>query len=212
MKRQSTAKYWMGFILIAVIIHLLLLLTVKRSFFSIFLKPISQPSQTESSSSFAPDAIITIPIVLEDEVNEEPAEKVVLSDEAKDERAVDTRQPSGAVPGDRIDLHDLIGDSEMPLVSPGSEQAVLIPPKPLELAWPDTRGLKRCLGESIELRILVARDGTILEIRVVDQSRPQPCIDAALSAARKIVFTAGLANGEPAEMWTQIRIDFRERM
>lgn len=212
MKRQSTARYWLGFILAAVLIHLLLLITVKRSYFSIFLKPISKPSQTETSASFAPDAIITIPITLEDEVSDKPIERVVLNDQPMEDRAIDTRQPAGTSPGHRIDQDDLIGEGEMPLASPGKEQAVLIPPKPLEIAWPDTRGLQQCLGESIELRILVAGDGAIREIAVVDLDRPKPCVDAALAAARKIVFTPGLANGAPAEMWTQIRIDFREKM
>lgn len=211
MKRQDTAKYWLGFILAAVLFHLLLLLTVKTSVFSIFLKPISEPSETRTSSPFAPDAIITIPVTLEDEVREQAAEVPAASDRATDQHPVDIRPPSGGAPDQPPNVDELIGDGDMPLQSPGSDRAVLIPPRPVEIAWPDTRNLKQCVGESIELQILVAVDGTIKEITVVDSTHPRECIEAARTAAAKIVFIPGRADGVPTEMWTHIRIDFRER-
>ena len=93
---------------------------------------------------------------------------------------------------------------------PGAE-LVEIPPRPLEITWPDTHDLKHCIGHQIDVRIQVDEDGTILNVEVDDTGQPSDCVMAALESAREIVFSPGLINGKPAKMWTQIRIDFKKK-
>jgi hypothetical protein len=87
----------------------------------------------------------------------------------------------------------------------------MIPPRALEITWPDTRDLGHCLGHHIDIMIQVDEKGSIVSIKPLDSNHPQDCIDAALESARQIVFEPGRVNGVPASMWTQVRIDFRKK-
>jgi hypothetical protein len=85
---------------------------------------------------------------------------------------------------------------------------IKIPPRPLQITWPDTRDLEHCLGQHIDVRIQVDEDGSILRIEAGELDHPEDCLEAALKSAREIVFAPGRINGKPARMWTQIQIDF----
>ncbi|MBI4719637.1 MAG: hypothetical protein HY770_00030 [Chitinivibrionia bacterium] len=211
MKRLTTRSYWLGFILIAVALHLVLLLTVKRSFFSIFLKSTPSGEQPDRGAPFSPDAIITVPVTFDDESSERTIERPVIAEDSERPPAASDSASLGLSPHHRFAFDGPAGSAETPLRSPSEDRAEPIPPKPVEIAWPDIRGLKKCLGESIEFHILVADSGRILRIEAVDANAPPECVTAATVAARKIVFLPGLIDGRPAEMWTRIRIDFRDR-
>jgi hypothetical protein len=211
MRHWTTRKYWIGFILFAVVLHLVLLLTVKRSFLSMFLRPIGRSATPEHGSPFSPDAIITVPLAPDEESAEAQVERPVISDEPERRERIDDTPASGHSASPNAATDDLGGQDQIPLGSSGSAHAVSIPPKPLEIAWPDTRGLKKCLGESIDLRMLIADDGRILRIETAGGGSPRECVEAAKAAARKIVFQPGLVDGKRTEMWTEIRIDFRDR-
>ncbi|MEJ2722620.1 MAG: energy transducer TonB, partial [bacterium] len=122
-------------------------------------------------------------------------------------RASKTGAPS---PPD-VSLDNLLGDASQTLPQGPGANLVQIPPRPLEITWPDTRKLKHCLGHQIGVRIQVAEDGAILHVAVDEEGHPPDCVAAALESARRIVFAPGKINGKPAKMWTQIRIDFKER-
>ncbi len=153
MKRWTTRTQWLAFILLAVILHLILLLTVKRSFLSIFLEQIPRdaPSHggfspgaiTDRRAPFSPDAIITVPIIIDEEAGERPIEQPVISEDAAREEPPGGSLPSGSSEPQGSGEGGLGGDDQIPLISSGAAHAVIIPPKPVEIAWPDTRGLRR---------------------------------------------------------------------
>jgi TonB family protein len=81
----------------------------------------------------------------------------------------------------------------------------------VEITWPDTRQLRHCLGEDIDVRIEVDEDGTVLSVEPVDKKQPKDCMRAAIESARAIVFEPGEVDGVPTRMWTQVRIEFRKK-
>lgn len=156
-----------------------------------------------------PDAIISLPLVVEEPVDitesKEAEEAEPPPEKASDER----RATSGGFTIPSIET--LIGDGDVPISRGGGSARMVLPPKPLEIAWPDARGLERCVGLAIELRIHVDKDGGIDRIEPTERRYPRQCLQAAVSAARKIVFSPGTIDGEPAAMWTTIRIDFKPK-
>jgi TonB family protein len=118
--------------------------------------------------------------------------------------------PAGG-PEDLSDIGDLVGDASTAMPRGESIEPVKIPPRPLQITWPDTRHLEHCLGHQIDVRIQVDEDGRILDVEVQGTSEhPEDCAKAALESARKIVFSPGRINGRPMKMWTEIRIEFRD--
>ena len=110
-----------------------------------------------------------------------------------------------------ISLDEMLGEAAHTLPQGPGVNDVQIPPRPLEITWPDTRELKHCLGHQIDVRIEVGEDGAILQIEVEEEGHPPDCVLAALQSARQIVFAPGRVGGKPTAMWTQIRIDFEKR-
>ena len=92
-----------------------------------------------------------------------------------------------------------------------STEVASIPPRPVEITWPDTRQLKQCIGQSVNVKILVSEEGRVKEVKVVPGEILPACADAALAAARHIRFEPGRTGGVAAEMWTEVRIDFQRR-
>jgi TonB family protein len=86
-----------------------------------------------------------------------------------------------------------------------------IPPRPVEITWPETRQLKQCIGQSVNVKILVSEEGRVKEVKIVPAEILPACADAALAAARHIRFEPGRTGGVAAEMWTEVRIDFQRR-
>jgi hypothetical protein len=198
-------KYWLGFVAAAILVHLLLFVGFKQSYFSLFSRKIS-PSNETSGSSFRPDVIITIPVLTE------PEEDTSLKprEDAEESTPDKSFSPSPSSSGDKK-MEDLVGEGPVPRPQGGDRPELVIPPRPLELSWPDPRGLEQCLGHSISLRIRVDPRGRILKIVVLDESHPRKCIEAALDAAEKIIFEPGSIAGKPDTMWTEIRMDFKRQ-
>lgn len=76
---------------------------------------------------------------------------------------------------------------------------------------PDYPQIARDFGiEGLVLvRVLVGTNGRVLEVRLSEKQQVPMLNDAALAAARKWVFTPGLANGRPVTCWTAIPFRFR---
>ena len=106
---------------------------------------------------------------------------------------------------------EILADSPDPRPYQPEPQTTTLPPRPLEITWPDTRELSHCLGHEIVIRIQVGQQGEILSAMATDDDHPADCILAALESARQIVFSPATIDGVPASMWTEVRIDFRKR-
>ena len=106
------------------------------------------------------------------------------------------------------DLDEILGDAPQALPQGPGTEIIEIPPRPLQISWPDTGKLKHCLGQHIDVRIQVDADGSILHIVAHEGDHPADCLEAAVESAKQIIFAPGTINGKPARMWTQIQIDF----
>ncbi len=172
---------------------------------------------------FAPTAILTIPIEIEDPLPDEAEEPV---NENADPKPTETRKieqkpavatqeavtiDEGGQSDAPLDVDNLLGESPQTLPHNIGPEEVMIPPRAIEITWPDTRSLGHCLGHHIDMMIQVDEKGSIITIKTLDSNHPQDCIDAALESASQIVFEPGRVNGVPASMWTQVRIDFRKK-
>lgn len=128
---------------------------------------------------------------------------------------VDTTRvrPEKEKPDRRIDmdLGDLLDRDAGAHGGASSSEVASIPPRPVEITWPETRQLKQCIGQSVNVRILVAENGRVKEVKIVPADILPACADAALAAARHIRFEPGRTGGVAAEMWTEVRIDFQKR-
>jgi protein TonB len=61
----------------------------------------------------------------------------------------------------------------------------------------------------VMVKVLVGRDGRVLDVRLSEKLQVPMLNDAALTAARAWVFTPGLADGRPVTCWTAIPFRFR---
>ncbi|UCG53108.1 MAG: energy transducer TonB [Candidatus Latescibacterota bacterium] len=214
MKKRKRSKEWIFFIGVAVLVHLALFIYIKPSFFTAFKRSPLEDAATAPRGTGMPDAIVYIPIEIDETVERTPVEQ--LSDESPLEETIEkTDRPqtptSGAPSQFDIAIDSLLGEATHTLPQGPGAQLVVIPPRPLEITWPDTRKLKHCLGHQINVRIQVSEEGEILRVDVEDDAHPSDCVMAALDSARRIVFAPGKINGEPVKMWTQIRIDFKRK-
>lgn len=203
---RSNRTKWIALIIVALAVHLIILLSVRQSFFDLFRKSIDEPSGATRSGGGFPDAIIAIPVVVD---GEEPR-----SDTPQDRPNTPRDETPARVPGEpgqTVNLRDIVGDAVAPIPSEGSGRTTAVPPRPLEITWPETRKLGHCLDTHIDIRIHVDDQGEIIELEPVGGDDPPDCVAAAMEAARRIRFAPGRIKGRPAAMWTQIRIDFRDR-
>jgi TonB family protein len=92
-----------------------------------------------------------------------------------------------------------------------STRAAVVPPRPVEITWPETEKLGHCLGLGIDIRIRVGADGAVLDVESAPGDHPPDCTRAALEAARRIRFRPGTVDGKAEVMWTDIRIEFRRQ-
>lgn len=217
MTQQSRKTGWLVIIVVAILLHLVLFLSVRPDFFSMFKKSVSTASDQSAAFSGTPDAIITIPIEIVDTESEN--EPINIEDEPVEPKKEQTPQQEAPtdseVPGEgdniAVDLDNLLGESPQTLPGNPGPETVNIPPRPVEITWPDTRDLKHCLGHHIDVRIEVDDRGNILRVEPPNTTHPADCIDAALASARRIVFEPGRVDGVPTTMWTQVRIEFRRK-
>ncbi len=86
-----------------------------------------------------------------------------------------------------------------------------VPPRPVEITWPDTRRLAHCVGMRIDVRIRVDAQGRVEKVEPASQGYPDDCVRAALDTARRIKFSPGTVAGKPAALWSLVTIDFEKR-
>ena len=211
-------------IIVAVVLalHAVLFISVRPAFFSMFKKTTTSTAEGKGEP-FAPRAILTIPIEIEDPrpdkteepVNENADPKPAETRKIDQKQVVTTQEAVNIDEGGQsdapLDVENLLGESPQTLPHNIGPEEVMIPPRALEITWPDTRDLGHCRGHHIDLMIQVDEKGSIITIKTLDSNHPQDCIDAALESASQIVFEPGRVNGVPAAMWTQVRIDFRKK-
>ncbi len=197
----------MVFLAVAILIHITLLLTIKPSFFSFFRKTIQSDDMGSKQSFSGGDVILTIPIEIEDESSEPIIEERI-------DRTRREEQSSPAANDDFSSLYDnldgLLGEGAQMITRNSGPRPVAVPPRPVEITWPDTRRLGHCIGNHVIVNIQVGHEGDILQIRPEQADLPADCIRAAIEAAEKIKFAPGSLNGVPSKMWTKVRIDFRQ--
>ena len=61
----------------------------------------------------------------------------------------------------------------------------------------------------VMVKVLVGKDGRVLDARLVEKFQVPMLNAAALEAARQWVFTPGLVTGRPVACWTAIPFRFR---
>jgi TonB family protein len=110
-----------------------------------------------------------------------------------------------------LDIDELLGQDAGSRAGASPAASAAVPPRPVEITWPETRRLKACIGESVTVRIWVSEEGTVKDAQVVPSGVLPACADAALVAARHIRFEPGRQGGVPVTMWTEVRIDFQKR-
>jgi hypothetical protein len=176
---------------------------------SIFKKSLDDSPSSSSRRASFPDAIIAVTIDVEGE-EPVPVEIEPPPLENRLTEPVDDDSPyEDEIQSD--DMLDILGESQTPLPSRPSTRAAVIPPRPVEITWPETKKLGRCLGMHVDVRIRVGEQGEILSVEPVGSDVPDDCVSAAVLAARRIVFLPGKKDGHPVTMWTEIRIDFRRQ-
>jgi len=210
MDGRSRSRYWAGFILAAIAVQILLFLAIRQPFLDLFRKDVSQSAGASSPQASFPDAIVAITIEIEGEepMLEQPEEETAPHPPAESDSP--ERPGRGTSRIANIDILDITGEAQAPLPSQPSGRRTAVPPRPIEITWPETKDLGHCLDLQINIDILVSATGEVLDVKPVSNDFPRDCIDAALDAARRIKFRPGQIKGVPAEMTTRLRIDFRE--
>jgi len=203
--RGDSRRRWLIIACIAVALHALLLIGVRPSFFEIFRKAMPEEGASSPRGSFAP-AIVAIDIDIE---GDEPATTTVVQPAPPSPQPPSPTQGRGDAEIDAIDVRDVVGEAQSPLPAEPSGHAAAVPPRPVEITWPETRDLGHCLGLRIAVRIRVGAGGEILEVTPGDRNHPADCLEAALDAARRVRFEPGRIDGRPAAMWTELVIEFR---
>lgn len=161
-----------------------------------------------SAQSFSRgEVILTIPIEIEEDSPEKMTEK-----EAEPTPKAEKTGPSARNDFSSLydSLDDLLGEGAQSITRNPGPRPVAVPPRPVEITWPDTRRLGHCIGSHVIVNVQVGKDGEILQIRPQQADLPADCIRAAVDAAEKIIFEPGTMNGVPSKMWTKVRIDFRQ--
>ncbi|HEX5132606.1 MAG TPA: energy transducer TonB [Candidatus Krumholzibacteria bacterium] len=213
--RGESKRKWWTLVLIVLLLHAAALLFVRPEYFDFLLRDSKSPSGAAHRARAAsmPDAIIAIQVDVEDSESEIPEQPVTEPSRP----APPSPEQDANLPGEdaealqTVDLGDLLGQASSPRAGGGTRLNETIPPRPVEITWPETRRLKHCIGRHVDVRIRVAADGTIREV-VPDASDIAPdCLRAALDAAGRIKFAPGKVNGTPSELWAQVRIDFEEK-
>lgn len=223
MSKRIKSREWIIIIAVAIVIHVALFFFIRPSFFSAFRKTIDETSETGEGQPFTQTAILTIPIEIDDVSEVEEQNPVQETAEARRREEKRHQEVTRVILNDAVttdegpaaeaetDVDNLSGQSPQTLPHNIGPEAVVIPPRALEITWPDTRKLRHCLGHHIDIRIQVAEDGAIARVEALSNDHPPDCIRAALESARRIVFEPGQKDGRPTTMWTQVRIDFRKK-
>jgi TonB family protein len=162
----------------------------------------------------ATDAVIAIRVDLETDVSTidltppPPPPPVPEAPPREQPREVaDEEGPSRA----DLDVGDVLERAGVPRTGGSASSGGAVPPRPIEITWPETRRLKHCIGRSFEVRVLVGEDGLVQRVEAAAQTVEADCQEAALEAARRIKFEPGRVGGVASTVWTQVRIDFERK-
>lgn len=208
-RKRETIRRWLVIILIAIAVHVVLLFGVKPSYLAVFRKSFDESPASSSRPASMPDAIIAVTVRVEgDEPRPVEIEEVPTPPRETEIREVE--KPLENDPGE-TNILEIPGEAQTAPPSLPSTRRTVIPPRPVEITWPETRDLNHCLGRHVDVRIQVDETGKIRVVEPVDTDLPDDCVNAAVRAARRIVFLPGRADGKPKTMWTEIRIDFRKQ-
>jgi hypothetical protein len=214
--RDDSRRKWVTIAVIVLILHALVLLYVRPSFFSIFLRNIDAPPSGPSAaaSNADPDAIIAIQVDVEQDEPDVPDDAATPRPAPEHPRA--PRTPAPRATGDdsaleTVDIGDLVGEPRAPISGGGHHPGETILPRPVEITWPETRHLGHCIGQHVDVRILVNAQGGIDRLEPKASMLPEDCLRAATAAAARIRFTPGSVDGKPSALWTQVRIDFEKK-
>jgi hypothetical protein len=208
-RSRENLRRWIVIILIAIAVHVILLFGVKPDYLGIFRKSLVNNLASSSRPASMPDAIVAITIRVEGE-EPRPVEIETVAEPPRQVKIRDVETPREN-DSDRTDILEILGEAHSPMPSRATTSRTVIPPRPVEITWPETRDLNHCLGFHVDVRIQVDESGKIRVVEAVDTDLPQDCIEAAVRAARRIVFLPGRTDGKPHTMWTEIRIDFRRQ-
>jgi hypothetical protein len=212
-RERSSKRVWWILVVLVLLIHLALVLFVRPEFFHYFLRDIDEPAGAGArhGSASPPDAIIAIRIDVEAEDPAVPPAERATASLPEIAKPSESPQPGNEDALESIDLGELLGETRAPRAGRGAGSRETIPPRPVEITWPETRRLKHCIGRHIDVRILVDEDGAIRRVEPQSNDLPPDCLQSALDAAGKIKFSPGRVDGKPAALWAQVRIDFEEK-
>jgi TonB family protein len=209
-RKRRSSRHWLVIVLIAVLVHLVVFFGIQPRHLNIFRKSFDDKEASSSRRASHPDAIIAVTVDVEGEKplpveitelpRERPTPAVTEHDKLNDEESETD---------DLLD--DILGTEQTPLPSLPSTTSAVIPPRPVEITWPETKNLSHCRDLHVDVRIQVDENGKILGVETIDGQVPDECAQAAIRAARRIVFLPGRVNGQAETMWTEIRIDFRRQ-
>jgi len=115
-----------------------------------------------------------------------------------DPNAVPSTPSNTATPGDVI---------------PRSDEYVYVErlPEPLKQVKPEYTEIATRAGVQglVRVKVLVGKDGHVMDAQLDDKIQIPLLNDAALAAARKWIFTPGTTNGQPVICWVSIPFNFR---
>lgn len=219
MIERNRKKDWTVIIIVALLLHAILFMSIRPEFFSAFRKTLSDTMSPGDLMAPGADVIVTIPIEIEDSADDSSEQNPVQD---RQETSNDRHRPPPDKPPSRppatkgtnakaIDIETLTGHSPETLPQNTAPQGLTIPPRPIEITWPDTRRLQHCLDHQIDVSIEVDENGRVVDVKTGKGEHPSDCVQAAVESARHIVFEPGEVDGVPTRMWTQIRIDFRKK-
>ncbi len=203
MRKRGRWTHWALIIAAALFFHVALLLCVRPSAFRFFAKIPEPPGHLRADGTLAPDAILSIPVELEEDFGRPLGDIEVQPPLCPAAPGPD----SGLTPD--LDMVEMLGEASRTRPQGPEIHLLQTPPRPLQITWPDARRPEHCLGHEITLRIQVGEDGGIREVKPEWANHPPDCVRAAVETTTRIVFAPGTVNGRPVTMWTRIRIEFR---
>jgi Gram-negative bacterial TonB protein C-terminal len=172
--------------------------------------PEAPPADSSRAAAWNPDAVIAIQVDVENRL--QPIDVTPIPDPPPPPPPAAADTTVADAPGgddDGLDSLDLAGASAPTRASANVTR--IIPPRPVEITWPETSRLKQCIGRHVDVDIRVGADGTVLRVEPVDRDFPEDCLRSALNAAAQIRFLPGTVDGKPATLSTRVRIDFEKR-
>lgn len=201
------SRKWLVIVAVAVLVHLLLLLTFKTEYLEVFRRKLVDDPGVSSLAAAPRDAIIVVPL----EVESDAPEPVPVEPQPVQPPRRATSPVNGTGDADAVNILDIVGQAQAPKPTQPGTASAIVPPRPVEITWPQTEKLGHCLGLHIDIRIRVGADGRIMRVEPVETGYPADCTQAAIDAAQRIRFQPGTVDGNARAMWTQIRIEFRRQ-